>query len=74
MCQMMNENTVNWFSVSLKNKKIFVEGAHILARVAEVGKLSASAKMPSILSSDAYLLIRNKNIVFSRITKIATKM
>ena len=43
-------------------------------RVAEVGKLSASAKKPSILLSDAYLLICDKkNVVLSRITKTATK-
>ena len=34
------------------------------SRVAGVGKLSASAKMPSILSSDAYLLIRDKKRCF----------
>ena len=40
------------------------------SRVAEAGRLSANAKMPSILSSDAYLLkFATKNVVFLRIFK-----
>ena len=39
--------------------------------VAEDGRLSAHAKMPLILSSGAYLLIRDKCVIFARNCKIA---
>ena len=41
------------------------------SRVAVVGRLSADAKMPLILSSGAYLPIRNKCVIFGRNFKFA---
>ena len=42
-------------------------------RVTEVGRLSANAKNASLHSLGAYLLFGTKNVVFARITQIATK-
>ena len=39
----------------------------------EVGRLSANAKNASLHSLGAYLLFGTKNVVFARITQIATK-
>ena len=51
-----------WCFVEMFCKKSYIPFDKLF-RVAEVGKLSAQ-KMPSILSSDAYLLIRDKKRCF----------